>query len=47
LRPVDRYLRAPIGFLWFLVLMILALPVMTWMTGVYYVVRMVRGGKSA
>ena len=27
LRPIDRYVRAPLGFLWFIVLMLLgALP---------------------
>ena len=47
LRPADRYVRAPLGFLWFLVLMILALPVMVWMTGCYYVVRLARGGSKS
>ena len=39
LRPVDRYLRAPLGFLWFIVLMLLAVPVMTWMTLLWYLTR--------
>ncbi|HKQ98336.1 MAG TPA: hypothetical protein VJV75_10705 [Candidatus Polarisedimenticolia bacterium] len=49
LRPIDRFVRVPLGFVWFVVLMILALPVMAWMTGAWYVSRLfVRGaGKAA
>lgn len=46
LRPIDRYVRAPLGFVWFLVLMILALPVMAWMTGLYYVSRLFSRGPA-
>ena len=48
LRPVDRYVRAPLGFLWFIVLLLLALPVMAWMTLLWYATRpFVRGGRPA
>jgi len=35
----DRLVRVPIGFLWLGVLVILALPVMTYMTLLYWIVR--------
>ncbi len=48
LRPVDRYVRAPLGFAWFVVLMILAVPVMLWMTLLWYATRpFARGGNRA
>ena len=48
LRPVDRYVRAPLGFLWFIVLLLLGLPVMAWMTALWYVARLfTRNGSRA
>lgn len=42
LRPVDWVLRVPFGFLWFFVLMVLAVPVLIWMTVLYYAVHWTR-----
>jgi hypothetical protein len=39
LSAVDRYVRAPLGFLWLLVLAVVALPVMLYMTLLYYAVQ--------
>ena len=39
LNLVDRFVRVPLGFLWMAVLAIVALPVMIYMTLLYYVVR--------
>jgi len=39
LNLVDRMVRVPIGFLWLGVLVLLAVPVMTYMTLLYWIVR--------
>jgi len=39
LNLVDRLVRVPIGFLWLGVLVILAVPVMIYMTLLYWIVR--------
>jgi len=39
LNRVDLYVRAPLGFLWMAVLAILTLPVMIYMTLLYYTVQ--------
>ena len=39
LTPFDWLVRVPIGFLWMIVLAIAALPVMIYMTLLYFVVR--------
>lgn len=39
LSRVDLYVRAPLGFLWMVVLAVLTLPVMIYMTLLYYVVQ--------
>jgi len=39
LNLVDRLVRVPLGFLWMIVLAIVTLPVMIYMTLLYYVVR--------
>jgi len=44
LRPIDWVLKVPLGLLWFFVLMVLAVPVLIWMTALYYVVLWTRGG---
>jgi uncharacterized membrane protein len=39
LNPIDLYVRAPLGLLWMVVLTILTLPVMIYMTLLYYLVQ--------
>jgi len=46
LRPIDRLVKVPLGLVWFGVLAILAIPVLLYMTGLFYVVGRVRALRS-
>jgi len=42
LRPIDWLVKVPLGLVWFGVLAILAVPVLLYMTALYYIVGRVR-----
>jgi hypothetical protein len=43
LRPFDWLVKVPLGLVWLGVLAILAIPVLIWMTALYYAAARVRG----
>ena len=42
LRPIDRLVKVPLGLVWFAVIAVLAIPVLLYMTALYYTVGWVR-----
>ena len=46
LRPIDWLVRIPLGLAWFGVIAVLAIPVLLYMTALYYAAGWVRGLRS-